>query len=126
MITRAMTTAAVHGAGRRQVRAVPSAPRRLRIVGGSGRLRWWHGRLALGLTLAGAMVGALAGVVQAVLGGSRVPVEALESYGAGAGAGASAGLVLGLLLGLALGLADRYVLPQAVRARPLWVQHRSG
>lgn len=108
------------------MRAVPSAPRRLRIVGGSSRLRWWHGRLTLGLTLAGAMVGALAGVGQAVLGGTLVPVEALESYGAGAGAGASAGLVLGLLLGLVLGLADRYVLPQAVRARPLWVQHHSG
>ena len=122
-----MTTAAVHGsAGRRQVRAVPSAPRRLRVVGGSSRLRWWHGRLTLGLTLAGAMVGALAGVAQTLLGGSWVPVEALESYGAGAGAGASAGLVLGLLLGLVAGLADRYVLPQVVPARPLWVQHRNG
>jgi len=122
-----MTTAAVYeAAGLRQVRAVPSAPRRLRVVGGSQRLRWWHGRLALGLTLAGAMAGALAGIAQTVLGGSWVPVQALESYGAGAGAGASAGLVLGLLTGLALGLADRYVLPQVVTARPLWVQHRNG
>ncbi len=88
-------------------------------------MRWWHGRLTLGLTLFGAMVGALAGVAQAVLAGRWGPVEALESYGAGAGAGASAGLVLGLLTGLLLGLADRYVLPQVVGARPLWVQHRS-
>ncbi|MCY7363950.1 MAG: hypothetical protein LH469_01300 [Frankiaceae bacterium] len=108
------------------MRAVPSAPRRLRVVGGSQRLRWWHGRLTLGLTLTGAMVGALAGVVQAVLAGSWVPVEALESYGAGAGAGASAGLVLGLLLGLVVGPTDRYVLPQVVAGRPLWVQHRNG
>lgn len=126
MITCSMTTAAVRAvAARRTVRAAPSAPHRVRLVGGSQRMRWWHGRLALGLTLAGAMVGALAGVAQAVLAGRWVPVEALESYGAGAGAGASAGLVLGLLIGLLLGLADRYVLPQVVDARPVWVQHRS-
>lgn len=108
------------------MRVVPSAPRRMRVVGGSEPLRWWHARLTLGLTLAGAMLGALAGVAQSLLGGSWAPVETLESYGAGAGAGASAGLVLGLLLGLVLGLADRYVLPQVVAARPLWVQHRGG
>lgn len=100
-----------------------AAPRRLRIVGGSGRLRWWHGRLAAGLTLAGGMLGALWGVAQSVIGGSWVPVEALESYGAGAGAGASVGLVLGLLGGLVLGLSERFVLPQGVEARPLWVRH---
>lgn len=97
---------------------------RMRVVGGSARLRWWHGRLALGLTLAGAMVGALYGVAQSVLGGSWVPVEALESYGAGAGFGASIGLVLGLATGLLLGLVDRYVLPQEVATRPVWVLHR--
>jgi len=31
-----------------------------------------------------------------------------------------------LATGLLLGLAHRYVLPQVVSARPLWVQHRSG
>lgn len=122
-----MTTAAVDGAADlRRVQAVGSAPRRLRLVGGSDRLRWWRGRLTLGLTLAGAMAGALIGVVQAVLAGSWVPVQALESYGAGAGAGAGAGLALGLLLGVVLGLADRYVLPQVVAGQPLWVQHRRG
>lgn len=120
-----MTTAAVDGAaGRRSVRAVASAPRRLRVVGGSQRMRWWYGRLTLGLTLTGAMVGALGGVAHGALAGRWMPVEALEAYGAGAGAGASAGLVLGLLVGLVIGLAGRYVLPQAVPARPLWVQHR--
>ncbi|CAN5288724.1 hypothetical protein BH24ACT10_BH24ACT10_08310 [soil metagenome] len=98
----------------------------MRIVGGSQPMRWWRGRLTLGLTLVGAMVGAVAGVAQALLSGRWLLVETLESYGAGAGAGASAGLILGLASGLLLGLADRYVLPQVVAARPLWVQHRSG
>lgn len=120
------TTTMPTGTPYSDVRPVRSgaARHRLRVVGGSGRLRWWHGRLALGLTLAGAMVGALYGVAQAVLAGNWVPVEALESYGAGAGLGASIGLVLGLAVGLLLGLVDRYVLPQVVEARPLWVLHR--
>lgn len=111
----------------RPVRRAPAARggRRLRVVGGSGRLHWWRGRLILGATLAGAMIGALYGVAQAVQRGDFSPVAALESYGAGAGLGTSIGLVLGLLLSLMLGLADRYVLPQAVQARPVWVRYRA-
>ena len=109
---------------RASVRPVRRASGRLRVVGGSGRLRWWHGRLVLGCTLAGAMVGALFGVVQAVLTQGPAPIQALESYGAGAGLGTSIGLVFGLVLALLIGLADRYVLPQSVRSRPVWVRYR--
>ena len=123
-----MTTAVPRRVELSAVRRVPRVPGRgrpaLRVVGGSERLRWWHGRLVLGLTLAGAMAGALFGIAQAVAAGTFDPVAALESYGAGAGLGTSIGLVAGLLLGLLLGLADRYVLPQAVPRRPLWVHHR--
>ena len=106
------------------VRPVRRSPRRLRIVGGSGRLRWWRGRLVLGCTLTGAMVGALYGVVQTVLAMGPAPREALESYGAGAGLGTSIGLVLGLAIALLLALIDRYVLPQSVPANPAWVRYR--
>ena len=121
-----MTTAAHDGRGVQVAgaRVVRRAPRRLRIVGGSERLRWWHGRLTLGTTLAGAMVGALLGVVQGYYQSSLAPVPLLEAYGAGAGAGTSAGLVLGLVLGLMLGLVDRYLLPQDVSPRQVWVRYR--
>lgn len=121
-----MTTTAYDGTHvtRDAVRAVPRMSRRLRVVGGSARLRWWRGRLVLGCTLAGAMLGALFGVAQVVLAEGFVPVRALESYGAGAGLGTSVGLVFGLVLGLLLGLADRYLLPQSVAARPVWVRYR--
>lgn len=123
-----MTTAAAGGAGARRAAArhVHRAPTRLRIVGGSGRLQWWHGRLALGLTLAGAMVGALAGVGLAFLDVGLQPVLLLEAYGAGAGLGAAVGLVLGLVLGLLAGLVDRYLLPQVVRPRRAWLRHTRG
>lgn len=123
-----MTTAAqrrLELAGVRRVRRAPGRGRpALRLVGGSGRLHWWHGRLTLGLTLLGAMGGAVFGIAQAVAAGTYSPVPALESYGAGAGLGAALGLLTGLLLGLLLGLADRYVLPQVVPRRPLWVRYR--
>jgi hypothetical protein len=120
-----MTTAAAGGTHVRSAGAVPvhRAPARLRVVGGSGRLRWWHGRLTLGCTLAGAMVGALLGVAQAFLEVGAVPVALLEAYGAGAGLGTSIGLVTGLLLGLLAGLADRYLLPQLVHPRRSWIRH---
>lgn len=123
-----MTTAAAGGAGIRPAgaRAVRRGPGRLRVVGGSGRLRWWHGRLTLGLTLAGAMVGALAGVGTAFLEVGMQPVLLLEAYGAGAGLGASSGLLLGLVLGLLTGLVDRYLLPQVVRPRPAWRRYVRG
>ena len=123
-----MTTAAASGTGVRLAgaRMVRRAPARLRIVGGSGRLRWWHGRLALGLTLAGAMLGALAGVALELLEVGMSPVLLLEAYGATAGLGAAAGLVLGLVLGLLAGLADRYLLPQVVRSRPTWLRYTRG
>lgn len=121
-----MTTAMHDGQGLRfaGARAVHSPSHRLRVVGGSGRVHWWHGRLTLGLTLAGAMAGALLGVYQGFLENGASPVALLEAYGATAGLGASAGLVLGLVLGLALGLVDRYVLPQATVSTPLWVRYR--
>jgi MFS family permease len=121
-----MTTTAYGGDELRMasVRPVHLASRRLRVVGGSGRLRWWRGRLVLGFTLAGAMIGALYGVVQTYLAEGIAPMEALEAYGAGAGLGTSIGLVVGLLLAVVLGLADRYLLPQAVAPRPLWVRYR--
>jgi hypothetical protein len=121
-----MTTTVYGGPGLRlaSVRAVHLASRRLRVVGGSARLRWWRGRLVLGSTLVGAMVGALFGVVQTYLTQGIAPIEALESYGAGAGLGASVGLVTGLLLALLLGVADRYLLPQVRPAQPLWVRYR--
>lgn len=96
----------------------------LRLVGGSARLRWWHGRLVLGATLLGAMAGALAGVAQGYLAAGVVPVRLLEAYGAGAGLGTSVGLVLGLVASLLLGLLDRYVRPQRVPARPVWIRYR--
>ena len=106
------------------VRPVSSPSGRLRVVGGSGRLQWWHFRLTLGLTLAGAMVGALAGVATAFLDNGVAPRALLEAYGATAGVGASLGLLTGLVLGLMLGLLDRYVLPQSVPSRALWVRYR--
>lgn len=121
-----MTTAAAGGSGIRFAGAhrVHRARPRLRVVGGSGRLNWWHGRLTLGCTLAGAMVGALAGVALALLEVGVVPRVLLEAYGATAGLGTAVGLVLGLLLGLLAGLADRYLLPQVIRPRPTWVRYR--
>ena len=121
-----MTTAAHPGPHLRvaAVRPQHREARRLRVVGGSGRLQWWHFRLTLGLTLVGAMVGALLGVVQEFLRSGAAPMTLLDSYGAGAGLGASLGLLLGLLLGLMLGLLDRYVLPQSVRSHPVWVRYR--
>ena len=121
-----MTTAAHHGQRLRvtAVRPVSTTTTRLRVVGGSGRVQWWHFRLTLGLTLAGAMTGALTGVALAFLAEGIAPRALLEAYGATAGVGAALGLVAGLVLGLALGLLDRYVLPQRVEARPLWVRHR--
>ncbi len=92
--------------------------------GGSAPLHWWHPRLTLGLTLLGGMLGAVAGVVLAALDRGLAPVELLEACGATAGAGASAGLVLGLVLGLLLGLVHRYLLPQAVHPRRVWVRYR--
>lgn len=123
-----MTTAAARGTGVRLAgaRLVRRAPARLRIVGGSGRLRWWHGRLALGLTLAGAMVGALAGVVLTFLEAGMQPVLLLEGYGATAGLGAAVGLVLGLVMGFLAGVADRYLLPQVVSSRPTWRRYTRG
>ena len=121
-----MTTAA-HDRPRLRVtgvRPVSSPSGRLRVVGGSGRLNWWHFRLTLGLTLAGAMVGALAGVAGAFLDNGVAPRALLEAYGATAGLGASIGLLAGLVLGLMAGLLDRYVLPQSVQSRPLWVRYR--
>jgi hypothetical protein len=52
------------------------------------------------------------------------PRALLEAYGATAGVGAALGLVAGLGIGLLLGLLDRYVLPQSVAARPVWVRYR--
>ncbi len=123
-----MTTAAHGGQGLRRTVVRPShqGSRRLRVVGGHERLRWWHPRLTLGLTLAGAMAGALIGVALAFLENGAAPVALLVAYGTTAGAGASAGLVLGLVLGLMLGLLDRYVLPQSVQSRPVWVRYRRG
>lgn len=123
-----MTTAAHPGPDLQvaAVRPLHGRARRLRVVGGSGPVQWWHFRLALGLTLAGAMVGALLGVVQEFLRSGPVPTSLLEAYGAGAGLGASLGLLLGLVLGLALGLLDRYVLPQSVPSHPVWVRYRRG
>lgn len=120
-----MTTAATGGTGVRLagVRLVHRAPARLRIVGGSGRLRWWHGRLALGCTLGGAMAGALAVVALAFLEIGWQPVPLLEAYAAGAGLGTALGLMLGLGLGLAMALADRYLLPQVVRPRNAWLRY---
>ena len=121
-----MTTAAHDGQRLRVagVRPVSQPSGRLRVVGGSGRLHWWHFRLTLGLTLAGAMLGALSGVALTFLSEGVAPRALLEAYGATAGLGAAIGLVLGLLLGLMLGLLDRYVLPQSVASRPLWVRYR--
>jgi hypothetical protein len=121
-----MTTAAQDGQRLRVtgVRPVSSPNGRLRVVGGSGRLRWWHFRLTLGLTLAGAMAGALAGVAVAFLDNGVAPRALLVAYGATAGVGASVGLLAGLVLGLVAGLLDRYVLPQSVQSRPLWVRYR--
>jgi hypothetical protein len=121
-----MTTTAYGGEELRlaSVRPVHLSSRRLRVVGGSARLRWWRGRLVLGCTLAGAMIGALFGVAQTYLTQGIAPIEALESYGSGAGLGTSIGLVVGLLLALLIGLADRYLLPQVRPAQPLWVRYR--
>ena len=121
-----MTTAAHDGQRLRVtgVRPVSTPSGRLRVVGGSGRVRWWHFRLTLGLTLVGAMLGALAGVALAFLDSGVAPRALLEAYGATAGLGAALGLLAGLVLGLVLGLLDRYVLPQSVEARPLWVRYR--
>ena len=123
-----MTTAAHPGQDLRRaaVRPLHVRAKKLRVVGGNGRLQWWHFRLTLGLTLAGAMIGALYGVVQEFLRSGPAPTSLLESYGAGAGLGASLGLVLGLVLGLMLGLLDRYVLPQSVPAHPVWVRYKRG
>jgi len=96
----------------------------LRLVGGSAPLRWWHGRVVLGATIGGAMLGALVGVVQGYLAVGVAPLRLLEAYGAGAGFGTAVGLLLGLGLSCGLGLLDRYVLPQRVAARPLWVRYR--
>jgi hypothetical protein len=106
------------------VRPVRRGASRLRVVGGSGRVDWWHPRLALGLTLFGMLLGALVGVTRTILDGVLTPVVALEAYGAGGGFGAAVGLLAGLVLGLFLGLADRYVLPQAVRPARVWVRYR--
>ena len=122
-------TTATHDTQRPRVAGVRlqhRAASRLRVVGGSGRLHWWHSRLTLGLTLAGAMAGALLGVYLGFLDHGVAPVALLEAYGATAGVGASLGLLLGLLLGLMLGLLDRYVLPQSVQSRPVWVRYRRG
>ena len=115
-----MTTAAAGGSG---LRHVHRAPGRLRVTGGSPRLRLWHRRLALGGTLAGAMVGALAGVVLAFLRVGVAPLPLLEAYGAGAALGAGAGLAAGVVLGVLVGLTERYLLPQVVEPHHLWVKH---
>ena len=120
-----MTTATHHGAVLlTSVQQVRPARSRLRLVGGSAPLRWWHGRLVVAATLLGAMAGALLGVAQGYLEAGVAPVALLEAYGAGAGLGTSVGLVVGLALSLLLGLADRYLLPQPVARRPLWVRYR--
>ena len=106
------------------VREVRTSRSRLRLVGGSAPLRWWHGRLVLAATVLGAMAGALLGVTQGYLASGIAPVALLEAYGAGAGLGTSVGLLTGLALSLLLGLADRYLLPQPVARRPLWVRYR--
>lgn len=106
------------------VREVRTSRSRLRLVGGSAPLRWWHGRLVLAATLLGAMAGALLGVTQGYLASGVAPLALLEAYGAGAGLGTSVGLLAGLALSLLLGLADRYLLPQPVARRPLWVRYR--
>jgi hypothetical protein len=90
------------------------------------RLRWWRARLVLGATIGGAMAGALLGVAQGYLALGPVPVGLLQAYGAGAGVGASLGLLLGLATSLLLGLLDRYVLPQVVPTRRVWVRYRRG
>ena len=106
------------------VRPLRHVSQRLRVVGGSGPVRWWHPRLALAATLAGAMAGALLGVVQGFVVQGAAPIALLEEYGRGAGLGASIGLVVALLAGLLIGLAHRYVLPQVVRRRQVWVRYR--
>lgn len=126
-----MTTTTHSGSGFRAgglrlaaVRPAHFVSRRLRVVGAHGRLQWWHRRMTLGLTLAGAMIGALLGVGQAFLTSGIDPRALLEAYGATAGAGASLGLVLGLVLGLLFGVVDRYLMPQSVRPRRVWMRYR--
>ena len=119
-------TTATHSGGvvLTSVQEVRPPRSRLRLVGGSAPLRWWHRRLVLAATLLGAMAGALLGVAQGYLQSGAAPVALLEAYGAGAGLGTSVGLVTGLGLSLLVGLADRYLLPQPVARRPLWVRYR--
>ena len=121
-----MTTTAFHGRRlhRAAVRPVQSPRRRLRVRGGHPHLRWWHRRVVLGFTLAGAMTGALAGVVLGYLREGMVPFALLQSYGLGALLGAGVGLLLGLVMSLLLGLIDRYVRPQSVQPRPEWVLYK--
>jgi hypothetical protein len=106
------------------VRPMRSAIRRLRVLHGHPRVRWVHPRLLLGSAIAGAMLGALLAVGLGLLAQEHQPVELLRSYGAGAGLGALAGLLLGLLLSALVGLAARYLLPDSVRPRGVWVRYR--
>ena len=106
------------------VRPVHTPAHRLRVTGSHGRLQWWHPRVTLGLTITGAMIGALLGVVLGYQQFGITPVALLESYGATAGLGAALGLVLGLVLGLLAGLVGRYLLPQSVHPRHVWVRYR--
>ena len=119
-------TTATHGGGLllTSVQQVRPPRSRLRVVGGSAPLQWWHRRVVLAATVLGAMAGALLGVTQGYLQFGIAPVALLEAYGAGAGLGTSVGLVAGLALSLLLGLADRYLLPQPVARRALWVRYR--
>lgn len=109
---------------RASIRPVRSAPARLTLRHGHRRLHWWHGRLVLGATIAGAMVGAVLGVADAVVRNQLAPEQAMRHYGIGAGAGLLAGLAVGLLLTLLVALTARFVLPQSVRPRRLWVRYR--
>ena len=106
------------------VRPVRAASHRLRVTGAHGRMHWWYPRMTGGLTITGAMIGALLGVALGYQEYGITPVALLEAYGATAGLGAALGLVLGLVLGLLGGLIDRYLLPQSVHPRHVWVRYR--
>lgn len=106
------------------VQPVHAPSHRLRVTGHHSRVHWWHPRMTLGLTIVGAMIGALLGVALGYQEFGITPVALLEAYGATAGLGAALGLVLGLALGLLAGLVERYLLPQSVHPRHVWVRYR--
>lgn len=109
---------------RASARPVRQAPTRLTLRHGHRRLHWWHGRLVLGAAIAGAMVGAVLGVADAVISNQLAPVEAMRHYGIGAGLGLLVGLAVGVVLSLLVALTTRYLLPQSVRPRRVWVRYR--